>query len=148
MSYIEDNLVPGEEILYRAKLSIYALITPIVMLAILLYLATRIDTLVVFIVVVFSLYFLLRIFLVFKTTEFALTNRRIIAKKGILHRHSIEIVLNKVESITVNQPLDGRIWGYGTVIVTGSGGTQESFRMIDHPMELRKMVNTRLATIG
>lgn len=89
----------------------------------------------------------MRIFLVYKTTEFALTNKRIIAKKGILRRHSIENLLNKIESITVNQPLDGRIWGYGTVIVTGSGGTQEDFRMIGRSMELRKMVNTRTASL-
>ncbi len=148
MGYVEDSLVPGEEVIYRAKLSIYALITPLILLVILFYLATRIDALVVVIVVIFGLYFLFRIFLIYQTTEFALTNRRIIAKKGILRRHSIEIMLNKVESITVNQPLDGRIFGFGTVIVTGSGGTQESFKMIDQPMELRKMVNTRVASLG
>lgn len=46
MSYIEDSLVPGEEIIYRAKLSVYAIITPIILLVILFYLATRLHPLV------------------------------------------------------------------------------------------------------
>lgn len=148
MGFIEDSLVPGEEVIYKANLSKAALISPVVVLLILLYLATRINEFLVFLVVIFSIYILIRLLLVFRTTEFAVTDRRIIAKKGILRRHSLEILLNKVESISVSQPLDGRILGYGTVIVTGSGGTQESFALISNPMELRKMVNSRLAVAG
>lgn len=82
--------------------------------------------------------------LVILSTEFALTNCRIIAKKGFIFQHSIEILLNKVESISVSQPLIGRILGFGTVTIIGSGGTQEVFKSIDNPMELRKQVNDQI----
>ncbi len=86
--------------------------------------------------------------LVILTTEFALTNRRIIAKKGIIRQHSMEILLDKVESITISQPLDGRIFGFGTVTVIGSGGTQELFKSISNPMELRKQVNSQISKLS
>jgi hypothetical protein len=47
-------------------------------------------------------------------------------------------MINKVESIDVNQPILGRILNYGTIIVVGSGGTKQSFKNIDKPMELRQ----------
>jgi uncharacterized membrane protein YdbT with pleckstrin-like domain len=78
------------------------------------------------------------------TTEFALTDKRIIAKTGLLQRHSLEIVLPKVESIRVIQPLIGRLLDYGTIVVVGTGGTAERFRFISHPHILRKRVNASL----
>ena len=101
------------------------------------------------IVVVFlgSILTFLQELVVYFTTEFALTNKRIIAKKGLIQRHSLEIVLSKVESITVDQGPGGIVFGYGTVTVIGSGGTHESFSIISNPMELRKRINAKLASL-
>jgi uncharacterized membrane protein YdbT with pleckstrin-like domain len=82
--------------------------------------------------------------LLVSTTEFALTDRRIIAKHGILQRRSLEIQLAKVESIRVIQPILGMILNYGTVSVVGTGGTYEAFRNIAKPQDLRKQVQARL----
>jgi uncharacterized membrane protein YdbT with pleckstrin-like domain len=146
MGYIEDSLVPGETVLYRAKVSLMAFISPIIMLAILIWIGSQIHPFVAFIAVLFSIVIIFQILLIYSTTEFALTNRRIIAKKGFIRRHSLEIMLTKVESIKVAQSIDGRIFGFGTVTVVGSGGTQEFFKSIDRPMELRKMVNGQITT--
>ena len=79
------------------------------------------------------------------TTEFALTNKRIIAKSGLVRRRSVELLLPKVESIGVDQPILGRILDYGTITVTGTGGTKEPFGTIAEPMELRKRVNAQIS---
>ena len=79
------------------------------------------------------------------TTEFALTDRRIIAKTGLVRRVSLELLLQKVESIGVSQPLMGRLFNYGTIVVSGTGGTRQAFPNITEPMGLRNQVNTRIA---
>ncbi len=69
-----------------------------------------------------------------------MTTRRVLIKVGVLRRRSLELLLSKVESIGVDQGIVGRLLGYGTIIVTGTGGTKEPFRMIAAPLEFRRMV--------
>jgi len=80
-----------------------------------------------------------------KTTEFALTDKRVIGKSGIIKRNSLELVLGKVESISVNQNILGRIFDFGTLVVTGSGGTHQVFPYIAEPMTMKKTINSILA---
>ncbi|PKL35621.1 MAG: MFS transporter permease [Spirochaetae bacterium HGW-Spirochaetae-1] len=73
-----------------------------------------------------------------KTSEFAITNKRIIIKVGLIRRKTIELNLSKVESVNVDQSILGRILGYGTITVVGTGGTKEKFSEISKPLEFRK----------
>ena len=57
------------------------------------------------------------------TTELALTNRRIIAKSGLIRRNTIELKTNRVESLGVNQGILGRIFNFGSIVVKGVGGS-------------------------
>ena len=57
------------------------------------------------------------------TTELALTNRRIIAKSGLIRRNTIELKTNRVESLEVNQGILGRIFNFGSIVVKGVGGS-------------------------
>jgi uncharacterized membrane protein YdbT with pleckstrin-like domain len=82
----------------------------------------------------------------YMTTEFALTDRRVIAKAGLIRRRSVDLLLAKVESIGVRQSIGGRILDFGTVTVTGTGGTKEPFGNIAQPMELRRRVQAQIAT--
>ena len=70
------------------------------------------------------------------SSEFAVTNRRIIIKVGFMSTRSIELLLPKVEAITVNQTVAGRMFGYGDIIVTGSGGTKEQVAGIQVPRKV------------
>jgi uncharacterized membrane protein YdbT with pleckstrin-like domain len=82
----------------------------------------------------------------FTSSEFGVTNRRVLIKVGFIRRHSLELLLPKVEGIAVDQGILGRILGYGTIIVTGTGGTKEPFRNIAAPMEFRKMVQQQTSS--
>jgi len=148
MSYIEDSLVPGETIVYSAQPSLAQLIWPGISVIILAMIANQIHPLAVFVVIVAGLMVAVQILTEFWTTEFALTNRRIIAKRGFIRRHSLEILLTKVESVSISQSIGGRIFNFGTVSVVGSGGTKEYFRGISNPMELRKFVNSQISTVS
>ncbi|MCW2120033.1 PH domain-containing protein [Flavobacterium sp. 7A] len=72
------------------------------------------------------------------TDEFAITNRRVIIKTGLISRYSFEMNLSKIESINVDQGILGRILGYGSIRIVGSGGTKEIFPNILNPLEFRK----------
>ncbi len=78
-------------------------------------------------------------------TEMAVTNKRVIVKSGIVDRRTIELLLPRIESIAVEEPVLGRVLGYGTVIVRGTGGTPEVFPQIARPLEFREQVQRQIA---
>jgi uncharacterized membrane protein YdbT with pleckstrin-like domain len=74
------------------------------------------------------------------TTEVAVTNKRIIYKRGFISRYTIEMHLDKVESVDVDQTVLGRILGYGDIIIRGVGASLEPLRNIESPIEFRSHV--------
>ncbi len=74
------------------------------------------------------------------TTEFAITDHRVIYKTGLFRRHTIEMNRDKVESVDVDQTILGRILGYGTIIVRGTGGSLEPIRNIADPIAFRSHI--------
>jgi uncharacterized membrane protein YdbT with pleckstrin-like domain len=76
-------------------------------------------------------------------TEIAITDRRIIYKTGLVERHTVEISMDKVESVDVDQSVLGRIFGYGTVTVRGTGEAAEPLRNVAAPIALRNAVLVR-----
>jgi len=78
------------------------------------------------------------------TTEMAVTTRRVVIKTGLAARKTIEMLLNKVESIEVSETAGGRMLGYGTIVLIGTGGTSEPFHKIAHPLEFRSQVQQQI----
>ena len=124
-SYVDSNLMPEERVLYRAHTSIWSLM-PMILLGILL------------LVLVVGLFILIAAWIKYRTTEFAVTDRRVIAKSGLISRRTVEMFLDKVESLNVDQTVPGRMFDYGTVTIRGTGATSEPFGSISAPLELRK----------
>jgi uncharacterized membrane protein YdbT with pleckstrin-like domain len=125
-SYIEGALVKDEKIIYTGHISLWSLSHLIV---------GGILTLIVF---GLGLIFLVMAYIRYKTTELAITNKRVIVKSGFISRQTIEINLSKVESIQVNQAILGRIFNYGTLIISGSGTSQAPITGISNPMAFRR----------
>ena len=71
-------------------------------------------------------------------TEIAITNKRIIAKFGLISRQTIEINLHKVESTQVHQGVFGRLLNYGSIVISGAGNPQASIPYIENPLEFRR----------
>ncbi|HUI95010.1 MAG TPA: PH domain-containing protein [Xanthobacteraceae bacterium] len=82
------------------------------------------------------------------TTEMAVTNRRIIFKRGFIRRHTIEMNLDKVESVDVDQSLLGRIFDYGDILVRGVGVGIEPLKNIGSPIAFRNHVTAEPAQPG
>jgi len=79
-------------------------------------------------------------FVLWISTELAVTDRRVIYKSGLLARHTLEMNRSKVESVDVDQSLMGRLLGFGTIIVRGTGGSLEPIRMIGDPLTFRSHI--------
>lgn len=79
-------------------------------------------------------------------TEMSLTNKRVIVKTGLASRRTIELLLSRIESIAVEEPAMGRMLGYGTVVIRGTGGTPEVFEKIAHPLEFREQVQAQISS--
>lgn len=80
----------------------------------------------------------LYVFVQYSTTEAAVTNKRVVTKSGFVFRKTIELRLQKVESVQVHQSIVGRILNYGDIQVAGAGTPQEAVKYISRPMEFRK----------
>jgi uncharacterized membrane protein YdbT with pleckstrin-like domain len=76
------------------------------------------------------------------STELAVTNKRVIAKFGLVSRRTIELNLSKLESIRVDQSVGGRIFNYGSIVVVGTGATLEPIPFIAAPMAFRQAVQS------
>ena len=74
------------------------------------------------------------------TTELAVTDHRVILKRGLVSRYTIEMARSKVESVDVDQSIGGRIFNYGTIFVRGTGGSLEPFRNIADPLRFRSAI--------
>jgi PH (Pleckstrin Homology) domain-containing protein len=161
MSYVEKHLIERETIIYETRLHWVVLVVP-VLLGLLFGLAgvamfvlsgrTTADQAVThqsllvagaaFLVI--ALIFIGRGVLVRNATEMTVTNKRVFVKVGLAARRTIELLLLRVESIGVEESVMGRMLGYGTVIVHGTGGTPEVFNMIAHPLEFRTQVQQQI----
>jgi len=74
----------------------------------------------------------------YKTTELAITTKRVIVKHGFIRRRTVEININKVESIQVDQEILGRMFNFGTLVIAGAGDPQAPIAGISSPMAFRK----------
>lgn len=149
MSYIEKNLMNGENIFYTSKLHWAVFLWPVLWLIIALIFfsggsdSAPIGVLFILIAIATSI----SSFISYKTSEFGITNKRVIVKVGFIRRNSLEVLLNKVEGIQVNQGILGRILGFGSITVSGTGGTKDPFHKIDAPLEFRKKVQEQIENV-
>ena len=74
----------------------------------------------------------------YKSTELAVTTKRVIVKHGFIRRQTVEINLNKVESIQVDQGVLGRLFNFGTLVISGTGTSHAPIAGISEPMGFRK----------
>jgi uncharacterized membrane protein YdbT with pleckstrin-like domain len=78
-------------------------------------------------------------------SQFVVTNQRVVIRHGFLARRSYEMILKKIESISVNQSLSDRfIWGSGTLVITGTGGTKEEFPNVGGAVAFQEHLNEAL----
>lgn len=126
MSYIDDSLVEGETLIHRARISWWSQFGLVLL---------GLVTLVAF---GLGLVFLIWAWIRVRSTEIAITTRRVIAKFGFVKRHTVEINLDKVEALKVEQSVMGRMLNYGTIFISGAGTSVAPIPNIADPLVFRR----------
>lgn len=127
MRYIDSSLAPGEEILSRGQ---YPGVFWFGAWAALILLG----------IIIVGIFIFVRSWIVMSTTDFAVTNRRVILKRGWLNRKTQELSVESVEGVTLDQSLIARMFGYGSIVVTGTGDAVIRFPPMAHPVAFRRSI--------
>ncbi len=161
MSYISKTLVPGEKVVYQTRLHWIVMLGHIVGAVILwalggymlwyVYTHRQMETSSRHVAGYGAAALLLCGLIVLfagsirrNATEMAVTTRRVVVKTGLASRRTIEMLLNKVETIEVSEPGMGRVLGYGSITMIGTGGTSEQFHKIAKPLVFRNEVQQQI----
>jgi len=161
MSYIDNNLMEGEKVVYRTKLHWIIFGKSLIFLiffffSMILFFYGYYQNLkkimyigggLAIILGLFALAYGFNALIEYSSSEFGLTNKRVMIKTGFIKRESLEIVLAKVEAMHVSQGIMGRMLNYGRVDIRGTGGTSNSFDRIKDPLEFRKRVLEQVSEI-
>ncbi|SFZ73653.1 PH domain-containing protein [Chitinimonas taiwanensis] len=125
-NYIDSVLIGGERVIHRANLSMWNEL-PLLLLGVVLLPLFGAGLLV-----------FLAIYIKVKSTELAITNKRVIAKFGFISRSTVELNINKIESLQVHQTLLGRLFNFGSLVIAGAGEPQAPIPGIARPLEFRR----------
>ena len=143
-SYVNSHLDPNERIIYQSRLHWIIYLGPVVIVGVGLVLAVPgapgLSAAGGAAVLALGLVSILAAWVRQISSEFAVTDKRVIIKTGFLSRRTIELNMSKVESVQVDQDIFGRLLGYGTITVIGTGGTHEPFPLLDDPIGFRHAV--------
>lgn len=165
MSYIEASLVPGETVVYQTRLHWIVMLRHILLGLLLLagggallsYLfshpglgitSEHLTEAGAAALLACGLFAIIAGAVRRNATEMAVTTRRVVIKQGIVNRKTIEMLLNKIETIEVSEPMAGRMLGYGSITMVGTGGTSEPFHKIAHPLQFRGAVQQELEKLA
>lgn len=150
MSYLDDHLLPGERIVYRARLhwTIFLTAITVVLLGIGLWILLQVlepaYSYAGLGLAGIGLLLAIGPGIRYITSEFAVTDKRVLGKVGFIERESDETLLSKVEAIAVDQGVIGRMFGFGTLMITGTGGTREVFSGISDPLQFRRQIQSQI----
>lgn len=163
MSYIENNLMKDEEIIFQAKPHWIIFFKPVFWLFIAFLIITvfpsyfpisfqflpgiTLYTLITFIALIMAVITGLSAYIHYISLEFAVTNKRVIMKTGLVNLKTLEIMLPRIEGISVNQGIIGRLLNYGTLLVSGIGGSKDTFINFPDPLQLRNLIQEQAEVI-
>jgi len=146
--YVDKHLLTGEHVVYRSQQHWVVFTGPmllfVVAIAPLVY--SRSNGMLMLASVLFLsalIWFVARV-IARASAQFTVTNKRVVVKLGTIRRRAIEMLLSKVEEIAVDQGIFGRVLGYGTVVIVGTGGSKEIFMLIADPLEFRRQVQEQI----
>lgn len=148
MSYIDRNLLPDERILFRTKKHIIIFLIPVLLLIFSAYATNYMASNDVLKVLQWAPWLVTILIwssvgLDYITSEFAVTNKRVMMREGFFVRHSNELRLATISQVNVEQSIIGQILNYGTVAINAFGAF-DAYPMIAKPSQFQKAVNQQL----
>jgi uncharacterized membrane protein YdbT with pleckstrin-like domain len=155
VAYVDRVLQPGEAVRVRGHLHWIIFLQPLLLTAVAIVIAAGtwfaltdqtlriVGYVVAALLAGVALVGFIRGMIVKATTEFAVTDHRIIVKRGFISLHTVEMNVDKVESVDVDQTIAGRLLGYGEVTVHGVGARWDPIAGIADPLGFRTAITAR-----
>jgi uncharacterized membrane protein YdbT with pleckstrin-like domain len=146
MSYIKTNLNNNEKLKFHSRISLKPIIINYSFLVIVgFFIGYGVYDIVVGITtgIIIIVGYLPFVLIAYFGSEFGVTGKRVISKKGIISRNASEMNLSSIESVNVDQGIIGRILDFGTLKISGRGTTTVDFENIDGPVKVRKLIQNR-----
>lgn len=147
MSFLDKNILSGEEIIYRTRKHFIIFIGPVAMTLFFFFFLFNSNPFVVrfsWIPAIGALILWANGALTYMTSEFAVTNKRILMKEGFFIRHMNETRLNAIANVAVYQSLLGQVLDYGSLSINTFGSETDAFMQIAHPNEFQKQLQGQL----
>ena len=143
MGYVTSNLMSGERVIHVGKVHWFIFVPGTVLFLVAIWLFTvateeGIGPVFGVVALLFAIVSLIRAFIFKISTELAITTKRVITKVGFISRKTVELNHSKVESFNIDQGILGRIFGFGTLVVCGTGGSKTPIPNIGDPLEFRR----------
>ena len=142
--YISHQLLGDEHVEYQAKAHWVVYIKGIILFAIGSVLLATEGRGLALIFLILGVLALVWAYLWQRTTELAITNKRVVAKFGIIRRHTIDQQLSKIEGTNLEQGILGRMLGYASIVVRGTGSGRTPIPYIGNPDEFKRELGSRL----
>lgn len=153
MSFIRENLMPGEEIVYYGKLHWFMLVPYLVVVV--LFAITIVPTALLDVIgwffccsgpcLLFGVAATIDAFIKYATTEMVITNQRFINVSGLFNRSHFDMQLSRIEGIWIVRPMIGNVVDYGTLVLSGPGGGQHKFPLVQCPQQFREELQGQVA---
>jgi uncharacterized membrane protein YdbT with pleckstrin-like domain len=149
VSYVSRTLMPGEAVLYQARCHKLVFVGPVLLalLAILTLVCFPRHWQVALVPGGLGLLLLPVPLARFLLSEYSVTTERLVVRLGVVERRVVELLLPRIEAVTVEQTVLDRLFDAGTVVVTGTGGTRERFAGVAAPLELRRRIQAQMVAL-
>lgn len=149
MSYIKNTLLSDEKLIFTTGPHLIVFYPCLVWLIIFIGIFLFFPQYIFFGYAILALvaFYFISSYITYISSEYGITDKRILMKVGLIRRNSLEIFFNKIESINVNQTILGRILNYGSVIICGTGGSKDPFFYIPDPLAFRRRVQEQMERI-
>jgi uncharacterized membrane protein YdbT with pleckstrin-like domain len=144
MNYIDKILLSDEKLIYRSHPHWIIFFRPVISLLLAICAFYWGLILMADLAGLITLLSCLSALMVYYTSEFGITNQRVIIKLGFIRRYSFENALNRIEAVAVEQSILGRLLDYGTIRIRGVGGSAELFPAVPNPLLFRHKVQTQI----
>lgn len=147
MGYIESSLLPGETVIARARCH-WAVFTRPVAIVVVGLVVLAYQHVIGAVIVTIGALAAISPLITYGTSEFGVTSKRVVIKVGFVKRRSLELLLRQIEAISVDQSIMGRLFGFGSITLTGTGGVHEVFHDIAKPLQFRRDVQAATLASG
>jgi uncharacterized membrane protein YdbT with pleckstrin-like domain len=131
-----------DDVVYRTGLHWVIFLWPCIIAFLGIFLFFKFQTFkeVAYLVIGFSLVWLFVQYITYQFSSITIKTKRVVIRTGLLVRQTLDLPLSKMESIDIRQSIIGSLLGFGTIIITGTGGSVNIIDQISHPLTCRRHI--------